>query len=312
MTRRVVGCVVSVILAIFLLSCSNSPTLSSIQVTPSTASTAAGTPVQFTAMGLYTKSSHPTQTENITNSVTWASSSPAIAAVSSTGVATPLSAGTTNITATMSSFDGLVTGTATLTVTGVSTSGLVSLTIIPGNGVQSVYAVGETAQFLAIGNYSNSPATVDLTDSVTWLSSVVSVATINSDGLATATGCDTGSCTTTITASIPTGLGSADIVGTSSLTLIPGGGSSPQLAVYAEGNGTGTIVSSPTGINGNCVGACLANFPTGTMVTLTATPNTASGSTFGGWSMNCMPYTELQCTVIVNASETVVSATFLN
>jgi small neutral amino acid transporter SnatA (MarC family) len=206
MICRVVSCVVSIILATFLLSCSSSPTLSSMQVSPATPSTTAGTTVQFTATGVYTHGSHPTQTQNITDSVTWSSSSPTVASINSSGLATPLSAGTTTITATMSSSFGPVTGTATLTVTSGTSSGLTSLSIIPGLGIQTVASLGETAQFLAIGTFSASPTTVDLTDSVTWLSSDVDVATINSTGLATATGCESTSCTTTITASTTSGL----------------------------------------------------------------------------------------------------------
>ncbi|MBI2037411.1 MAG: hypothetical protein HYT15_00555 [Candidatus Magasanikbacteria bacterium] len=44
--------------------------------------------------------------------------------------------------------------------------------------------------------------------------------------------------------------------------------------------GSGTVVSTPTGIN--CGAACTANFTSGTSVTLTATP--ATGNTFIGWS----------------------------
>jgi hypothetical protein len=55
------------------------------------------------------------------------------------------------------------------------------------------------------------------------------------------------------------------------------------LSVGKTGNGTGTVTSSPAGIN--CGSTCSHAYPTGATVTLTATP--AAGSTFAGWSGAC-------------------------
>jgi len=75
-------------------------TLKSIAVTPASPSVGIGNTVQFTATGTYSDNS----TKNITNSVSWASSSPSFATiVSSTGLATGVAAGTTEITATLGS-----------------------------------------------------------------------------------------------------------------------------------------------------------------------------------------------------------------
>ncbi|MDD5559066.1 choice-of-anchor tandem repeat GloVer-containing protein [Candidatus Methylomirabilis sp.] len=52
------------------------------------------------------------------------------------------------------------------------------------------------------------------------------------------------------------------------------------LTVTKAGTGSGTVISSPTGID--CGPSCTVMFPGGTSVTLTATP--ATGSTFTGWS----------------------------
>ncbi len=49
------------------------------------------------------------------------------------------------------------------------------------------------------------------------------------------------------------------------------------------GNGSGSINSSPGGIN--CPNACTASYPVGTLVSLMATP--ASASTFNGWGGDC-------------------------
>ena len=52
------------------------------------------------------------------------------------------------------------------------------------------------------------------------------------------------------------------------------------LSVTKTGAGSGTVTSSPVGIN--CGATCSASFNNGTSVTLTATPD--AGSTFNGWS----------------------------
>jgi hypothetical protein len=55
------------------------------------------------------------------------------------------------------------------------------------------------------------------------------------------------------------------------------------LSVALAGSGGGTVTSNPSGIN--CGATCSASFPTGTTVTLTATPD--GTSTFAGWSGAC-------------------------
>jgi hypothetical protein len=75
------------------------------------------------------------------------------------------------------------------------------------------------------------------------------------------------------------------------------------LSVTLSGSGTGTVTSSPNGIN--CGTVCSATFASGT-VTLTATP--ASGSTFTGWSGGGCSGTA-PCAVNMNAAQS-VTATF--
>ncbi len=55
----------------------------------------------------------------------------------------------------------------------------------------------------------------------------------------------------------------------------------------APGSGPGTVTSTPAGID--CGAECSATFPSGTLVTLVATPGSAGGCTsvFGGWSGAC-------------------------
>jgi len=76
-----------------------------------------------------------------------------------------------------------------------------------------------------------------------------------------------------------------------------------NLTVAKGGMGTGTVTSSPAGIN--CGTACSATYLSGTSVTLTAQAGT--NSTFGGWSGACSGTGT--CTVTMNTNQT-VTATF--
>jgi phospholipase C len=74
-----------------------------------------------------------------------------------------------------------------------------------------------------------------------------------------------------------------------------------QLTVETAGAGGGTITSSPAGIS--CPTACVAVFPSGTVVKLTETPD--PGSTFSGWYEACGG--TLGCTVTLKANATVIA-----
>jgi hypothetical protein len=75
------------------------------------------------------------------------------------------------------------------------------------------------------------------------------------------------------------------------------------LTVTKSGTGTGTVMSSPGGIN--CGNTCSASFAQGTVVTLTATPTTggAGASHFVQWSGGCTGAGS--CIVTMNANTTV-------
>jgi uncharacterized repeat protein (TIGR01451 family) len=74
------------------------------------------------------------------------------------------------------------------------------------------------------------------------------------------------------------------------------------LTVSRTGTGSGTVTSSPAGIN--CGAGCIAVFDHGTSVTLTATP--AAGSVFAGWSGDC---SGASCALSMTANHS-VTATF--
>jgi hypothetical protein len=178
---------------------------------------------------------------------------------------------------------------------------LASIEVTPG--VQVLNATGETSQFKAIGTYAKAghSTTRDITNQVQWSSSDVSVATIDSAGLATA-GIVFGQ--TTIFATSKSG---ATIIGTSDLITAGGAvGQLTTLAVYTVGLGTGTVTSDPpVGINCTSTSGagCTGNFQLNTIVTLIAAPT--SGSTFGGWSSNCTPSDQPTCTITMSSNDAV-------
>ncbi|MEN8244369.1 MAG: hypothetical protein ABFS43_05660, partial [Thermodesulfobacteriota bacterium] len=77
-----------------------------------------------------------------------------------------------------------------------------------------------------------------------------------------------------------------------------------KLTVQVDGDGEGTVTSSPAGIS--CGSDCSQDYPEGTGVTLTAEP--ATGSTFDGWSGSCSGTGT--CTATMDRART-VTATFI-
>jgi hypothetical protein len=155
-------------------------TLTSIQVTPSNATSPLGTTRQFTASGTYSDNS----TQDLTATATWASSVPSVATIAAGGLATAAGVGVTQLSATV----GTVTGTVTFNVTAAT---LVSINVTPAN---TTIATLTSQVFVATGLYTDN-STQDLTDQATWASSDLAVATLNDE---IATGIAAG--TTTISA----------------------------------------------------------------------------------------------------------------
>jgi hypothetical protein len=160
--------------------------IASLAIAPSPASIAVGTQVKFTATATLADGG----TQDVSTSVNWSTSSPAVAAVSnigaSAGSAFGLAAGTTTINA---SLDGQ-TSSAQLTVTG---SMMTSLTLVP-HATQDI-ELGSSQQYRAIATFDDS-TTQDLTGQMVWSSSDPSVAVISPSGPATGAGIGS----TTITA----------------------------------------------------------------------------------------------------------------
>lgn len=158
-----------------LVGCGNPSGLDSIQVSPASQSLSVGQTAQLKVLGTFGNAQHPS-TQDVTSTVSWSSTNAAVATVSSTGLVTAVAIGTTTITADATAFNGPISSTADLTVTG-STGGtgggsggsILSLTIIPSGIVFG--SLGDSGQFLAIGTFSTAPTVRDVTNSVTWFTS---------------------------------------------------------------------------------------------------------------------------------------------
>jgi Divergent InlB B-repeat domain len=199
---------------------------------------------------------------------------------------------------------------------------LVSITVQPGTetfGASNIPVpadAGLIVQLRALGNYLHPPVTKDITDQVTWASNDPQMVTVNSTGLATATGDACGG--TLIAATVTTnadasGVSSSGAVVTGYMTAdvvcFTGSGSGagePTLTVNFSGSGTGTVTSSTSGFScASTAVSCIDSFPSGTTITLTATP--VPPSTFGGWSGPC---TGTSTCVLLLETDTVVTAMF--
>ncbi len=123
-------------------------------------------------MGTYTDGS----TADLSSQVIWNSGTISVATISSTGLASTLATGMTDITA---SLGGITSTSDTLTV---NPAALVSIAVAP---VNPSVVKGLTEQFSATGTYTDG-TTEGLTSQVQWASGTPSVATISSTGLATA------------------------------------------------------------------------------------------------------------------------------
>ncbi len=158
--------------------------LVSITVTPSNPSVGVGLTLQFTATGTFDDQS----TADLTSSVTWHISASSVATIdATTGLATGVSVGTTSISATE---DGVTSTAVELGVT--PPPALVSIAVTPNAGVS--IGKGQSLQFTATGTFVDG-STADLTTAVSWASSLESVATIDSAGLATGVAVGTSSIT---------------------------------------------------------------------------------------------------------------------
>jgi 6-phosphogluconolactonase (cycloisomerase 2 family) len=197
---------------LILASCSSSPSLQYIMVSPASTTISAGTTQQYTATGYYSNGS-----VSHSISVTWLSSASGVATIDPTGVATAVAAGSTSITATAL---GITSSSVTLDV-----QQLVSITISPAN---PTVPLGGTQQFMATAIYKNPDGSTTsgtagaLTGQVTWTAASTSLLTFSTSIAGLATGVSEG----------PTSVSALfdGVTGTTSLTV---GAPIPQSIVIA-------------------------------------------------------------------------------
>jgi hypothetical protein len=193
---------------------------------------------------------------------------------------------------------------------------LESITIAPAAATFQAPDQGLNVQLRALGNYIHPPVQKDITNQTTWASNTPDLATVSATGLLSPAGIDAcGGALVSATVQTNSSLGGrsssgALVTGYMTVTVnnvavvgCPGftGGTLPVLTVTFAGTGTGTVISSPTGIN--CTSTCSLAFGTGTSVTLTATPN--GTSTFGGWAAGCDSVSSNMCTLTLSNNRTV-------
>ena len=270
-----------------------------ITVTPPpvlTSVTIAGTPTTITAGATtqLTASSKDQSGAAIAATVTWSSSATGKATVSSTGLVTGVAAGSATITASATLGGVTVTSNVVITIS-AATPVLTSVTISAPSGT---VAVGSTLQFTAFpkDQFGNAMAST-----LTWSSSVIANATINSSGLVT--GVATGSTNISVSATaggVTAGSGPTPITVTSA-------------AAAATVNATLSDTFSPNSVTINVGQSVQWNFATTHNVTFDGSlgapadiPDTPSGSasatfnTSGTFNYQCTIHAGMTGKVIVN------------
>jgi len=175
---------------------------------------------------------------------------------------------------------------------------LVSIRVEPPGA--TFLAVGAQIQFTAIGTYVHPPETKDISSQVHWAIDSQNLATVTSSGFVTSTSiCGSGNLTASLNAPPNFVSGSAFLTGSGI-----GTSACNQGALTVSVSGSGTVSSSPTGIN--CPGTCGFVFTLNSTVVLSAAIGTgASGVTWTGCDSN----TATTCTVAITGNRS-VTATF--
>lgn len=137
--------------------------LTGVEITPANASKVLGSSQQYAVMAIYSNNSKV----DVSSQVTWSSSDPTVATISSSGLAQTLKTGTTTISA---SYMGQSIGTP-LTVTAATVT---ALAVTPAN---ASLAKGSSRAYTATATFTDR-TTQDVTNDANWTSTTTSVATV--------------------------------------------------------------------------------------------------------------------------------------
>jgi hypothetical protein len=193
-----------VVLSLFVMSvgCNGffvDPTVTSLVVSPATATVGISKTIQMTAFGTYSDGTR----KQVSSGLNWTSSTTGVASIGLTsGVATGASAGSTTITGEAQG----ITGTATLTVV---PSGITSIKVNPST---ASIKQGASQQFMCLDQNG-----VDRSTLCTWSSNDTTDVTIDSTGVAQSVSTLTAPVLVTITATLQTDV--ATLTSTAKLTV---------------------------------------------------------------------------------------------
>ena len=257
-----------------ILELYNNPGLVSIAVTPTNPSIAVGKQQQFTATGTFSDGSK----KDLTSSVTWTSSAPSVATISSAGMATGVGAGSTTIQATLATINGSTGLTVTAASNFTISASPASLSVNPGNQGTSTITTAVSGGFSNAISLSASGAPSGTTVSF-------NPATIPAPGSGNST------MTITVGASTPVGTYPITVTGnggglqrtatvTLTVTAAPNftiSASPASLNVNPGNQGTSTITTAISGGFSSAISLSASGAPSGTTVSFNPADDTCAG-----------------------------------
>ncbi len=145
------------------------PTLTSINLSPSSVTLPNGTTQQMSATGIFSDGS----SKDVTAQVTWASGNGSTATISASGLVTAVASGATSVSGSV----GTVSETAAVTV---AAAAVTAVAVAP---TTANLPLGHTVQLVAAAAYSDG-TTSDVTQQATWTSGTPANVTVSAAGMA--------------------------------------------------------------------------------------------------------------------------------